>query len=193
MRWVIIVIGALAALIIAIFAAGAVLPRKHVASMAARIAQPQQAVWQTISNHADDPKWRPELAKIERMPDREVMYLLQGSSGPPNKRLEPVWLETYKNGMKLELEDMEVVPPKRLVRIVRDTGNMFGGSWTIDITPNGDNACTVKITENGEVPNPFFRFMSRFVFGHTKSMEQYLTALASKYGEPHPALVTTTE
>lgn len=178
MRWVIIILVALIALVIAIFAAGAVLPRKHTASMMTRIAQPQQVVWQTVINHADDPKWRPQLANIQQVADRNG---------------HAVWLETYTDGMKLELEDAAVDAPKLLVREVRDTGNMFSGKWTIDITANGDNACTVTITENGEVPNPFFRFMSRFVFGHTKSMEQYLTALASKFGEPHPASVTTKE
>jgi hypothetical protein len=168
MRWVIIIIVALVAIIIAIFAAGAVLPRKHVASVITRISQPQQMVWPAIHNHVEDPKWRPELKSIEQLPDRNG---------------HPVWLETYKDGMKLELEDIEVSGPKRLVREVRDTGNMFSGRWEIDITSVGDTACTVTITERGEVPNPFFRFMSRFVFGHTKSMEQYLAALASKFGE----------
>src|SRR5207302_5226841 len=100
MRWVLIIVIALVAVTIAIFATGAVLPRKHVASVMKRINQPQQVVWQVISNHADDPKWRAELAGIEKQPDRN------GHS---------VWLETYKNGMKLELEDVEVMPPKRLV------------------------------------------------------------------------------
>jgi hypothetical protein len=168
MRWVIIIIVALVAIIIAIFAAGAVLPRKHVASVMARISQPQQVVWLAVHNHGEDPRWRPELKTIEQLPDRNG---------------HPVWLETYKDGMKLELEDVEVNGPKRLVREVRDTGNMFSGRWEIDIAPPGDAACTVTITERGEVPNPFFRFMSRFVFGHTKSMEQYLSALTSKFGE----------
>jgi hypothetical protein len=173
LRWVIIIVVALVALIIAIFAAGAVLPRKHMASVMTRLSQPQQVVWLTINNHADDPKWRPDLKSIEKLPDRNG---------------HPVWLETYKNDMKLELEDTMVDGPKQLVRQVHDQGNIFSGTWTIDVTANGDNACTVAITENGEVPNPFFRFMSRFVFGHTKGMEQYLVALASKFGEK-PSLV----
>ena len=168
MRWVIIVIVALVAVIIAIFAVGAVLPRKHVASVMTRINQPPLVIWQAINHHADEPKWRTELAGIEKQPDRNG---------------DPVWLETYKDGMKLELEDTQAEAPKKLVRQVRDTGNMFSGRWEIEILPDGANASTVRITEYGEVPNPFFRFMSRFVFGHTKSMEQYLTALAVKFGE----------
>ena len=33
------------------------------------------------------------------------------------------------------------------------------------------------ITENGEVYNPLFRFMSRFVFGHTATIDKYLEDL----------------
>ena len=168
MRWAIIIVVAVIAIIIAIFAAGAVLPRKHVASVMARIGQPQQVVWLVINNHAEDPKWRSDLAGIQQLPDRNG---------------HPVWLETNKHGSRLELEDTVVDGPKRLVREVRHTGNMFSGRWEIDIAPAGETACTVSITEFGEVPNPFFRFMSRFVLGHTKSMEQYLAALASKFGE----------
>jgi hypothetical protein len=41
----------------------------------------------------------------------------------------------------------------------------------------------VKITEKGEVSNVLFRFMSRYVFGHTSTIDSYLTALAKKFNE----------
>jgi hypothetical protein len=171
MRWVIMVVVALIAFMIAIFAAGAVLPRKHMAAVITDINQPPAALWQTINDQTQATSWRSDLQSVERKPDR-------------NGHL--VWLETYKNGMKLELEDTEAAAPRKLVRTVRDTGNMFSGQWEILISPLGTTGSTIRITETGEVPNPFFRFMSRFVFGHTKTLEQYLTALAGKYGEkPH--------
>ena len=46
------------------------------------------------------------------------------------------------------------------------------------------------ITENGTVTNLFFRFMSRFVFGYTATIETYLVDLGTKFGEettPQPA------
>jgi hypothetical protein len=60
---------------------------------------------------------------------------------------------------------------------------MFSGQWTFEITPAGSNTSILEITERGEVPNPFFRFVSRFIMGHTKSIEQYMAALAGKFGE----------
>ena len=157
------IIVALVAIIIAIFAAGAVLPKQHVAISSAMIrTNSPDFVWNALINHAEDPQWRDDLQKVERMPDRNG---------------HQVWLETYKNGMKLELEDIFADPPKKLVREVRDTGNMFSGRWEIEVTKETPIYCKATITEYGEVPNPFFRFMSRFVFGHTKSMEQYLQSL----------------
>jgi hypothetical protein len=41
----------------------------------------------------------------------------------------------------------------------------------------------VRITEDGEVYNPIFRFMSRFVFGHTHTMDAYLRALGKATGQ----------
>jgi hypothetical protein len=41
----------------------------------------------------------------------------------------------------------------------------------------------LRITENGEIRNIFFRFVSRFLMGYTKTMEDYLNALGQKFGE----------
>ena len=42
---------------------------------------------------------------------------------------------------------------------------------------------TLTITEDGEVRNLFFRFMSRFIFGHTGTLEAFLKSLGKKVGE----------
>ncbi len=53
----------------------------------------------------------------------------------------------------------------------------------MDVRAAGDNTGTrLTITENGEVYNPIFRFMSRFVFGHTATMDQFLSDLKKRVG-----------
>jgi len=47
-----------------------------------------------------------------------------------------------------------------------------------------NGATRLTITEDGEVSNVFFRFMSRFVFGHTATLDSYLAALTKQLGEP---------
>ena len=41
----------------------------------------------------------------------------------------------------------------------------------------------VRITEDGEVYNPIFRFVSRFVFGQTRMLDAYLRALGQATGQ----------
>jgi hypothetical protein len=71
------------------------------------------------------------------------------------------------------------------VTLIADPNLPFGGTWTYDIAPTEEGA-TLRITERGYVSDPFFRFMSKFVFGQTSTMESYLRSLAKKFGEaPH--------
>ena len=58
-------------------------------------------------------------------------------------------------------------------------GLLFGGTWTYELTPVG-RATLLRITERGEVYNPVFRVMSRFVFGHTATIDAYLAALGAR-------------
>ena len=58
----------------------------------------------------------------------------------------------------------------------------YSGTWTYTLTKEAAGT-RVQITEAGEVSNILFRFLSRFVFGHTGTMEKYLTALGKKFGE----------
>jgi hypothetical protein len=167
MRWVIFGVLFVVTIILAIFAAGAMLPLSHVASRKLKVNQPPEAVWNAITDHSDEPKWRSDLSSVVRLPDQNG---------------HQAWQETYKDGMKLLLEDTEAIPTQKLVRQVKDSGNMFSGQWTFEITPVAGGSI-LTITERGEVPNPFFRFVSRFIMGSTKSIEQYMTALAGKFGE----------
>jgi hypothetical protein len=41
----------------------------------------------------------------------------------------------------------------------------------------------LTIREDGEVSNVIFRFMSRYVFGQTSTIDSYLTSLAKHFGE----------
>ena len=41
----------------------------------------------------------------------------------------------------------------------------------------------LKITENGTISNLLFRFMARFLFGYTATLETYLIDLGAEFGE----------
>lgn len=65
--------------------------------------------------------------------------------------------------------------PARLVTRIRP-GQAFGGTWTYEIVPDGAGS-KLTITENGEVYNPLFRFLSRYAFGHTATIDGFLKKL----------------
>lgn len=67
---------------------------------------------------------------------------------------------------KLSFEATTSEPPSHLVTLITDKGIPFGGSWDYRIVPDGAGS-RITITENGEVYNPTFRFMSKYVMGHT--------------------------
>jgi hypothetical protein len=73
---------------------------------------------------------------------------------------------------------VESHPPERLVTRIVD-GLPFGGTWTFEVAPDGDGS-RLTITERGEVYNPIFRVISRYVFGHTSTIDRFLAAFAGR-------------
>ena len=79
-------------------------------------------------------------------------------------------------------ELIDDVPGQRMVTRIVDQDLGYSGTWTTVFTREGDGT-RVRITENGEVSNVMFRFMSRYIFGHTSTIDTYLTSLARHFGE----------
>jgi hypothetical protein len=167
-RWLIGIVAVLVGLIVAVLVAGALLPEEHRASRTLRTKQSPQAIWDAINDHANEPQWRSDVESVVSLAEREG---------------KQVWQENYKDGNKVTLITTEWKPPTRMVRELTDLEGPFSGRWEIDITPATEGS-EVKITEVGKVSNPFFRFVSKYVIGHTTFMERYLKGLAGKFGEP---------
>lgn len=161
MKWLLFVALALTGALLLVIVIGALLPRKHVVSRSISLHQPPQAVWNLITG---PPTWRPTVAGYQELPPREGHRM---------------WRETDKQGQVITFEAVETSPPRRLVTRIADPTLPFGGTWTYEITPTG-SGCSLSITEDGEVYNPLFRFVSRFIMGHTATMDEYLKALMAK-------------
>ena len=177
MKWIAIAVGVVVALIVLIVMIGSILPRDHVATMSARISAPPATVWATITQPDSFTMWRSDLTRVEMLPAAP-----SGAS----------WREHSRNGaMTMVVESAE--SPKRMVTRIVDQNLPFGGRWEYDIEPDGPDASRVTITERGWVSNPIFRFVSRFVMGHTATIDAYLRALGKHFGsEPTPTLIATT-
>ena len=82
-------------------------------------------------------------------------------------------------GKQVAYEQVEADPPRKLVTRISDKSLPFGGTWTYDLKQAGAGT-ELTITENGEVYNPLFRFVSKYIMGHTATIDQYLAALRKK-------------
>jgi hypothetical protein len=90
------------------------------------------------------------------------------------------WREIDASGDVLTYERVETSAPKRIVNRIADPKLPFGGSWIYEIAPIGTGT-ELTITENGEVYNPLFRFVSRFIMGHTATIEKYQRDLLAHF------------
>jgi hypothetical protein len=177
MRWVLGIAGLLVALVLIVCIIGYMLPKSHVASASARFAAPPDSIWSSLTDVAAFPKWRPGVVRVELLPDEN------GHRG---------WREFAKHDA-VTYRVVESVAPQRLVARIADQNLPYGGSWTYALTPDGSGT-RLTITENGEVYNPIFRFVSRFIMGHTSMMESVLRALGTRHGETvvlEPAMAAT--
>jgi hypothetical protein len=167
MKWVLWIFTILAGILILITLIGWLLPKQHTVTRQARFHQPPEVLWKTITDIEDMPAWRDGLKSVKHLPDHDGL---------------PCWAETLSSGtIPLETESSQA-PAKLVVRIA-DSKLPFGGTWTYEIASVPDGS-TLRITENGEVYNPIFRFVSRFVLGHSATIETYLKSMAKKFGEP---------
>lgn len=145
---------------------GSRLPKTHVASRSILLHRSPQDVYAVARDFASAPTWRSDVKQIEVEPR---------SGGPLHFR------EEGKNGT-INYELAEDVPAQRMVTRILDTDLGFSGQWTyMFAAENGGTRVTIR--EDGEVSNVLFRFMSRYVFGHTATIDSYLTSLGKRFGE----------
>jgi uncharacterized protein YndB with AHSA1/START domain len=165
MRIVVLLLAVVVGLGLVVVVIGYLLPVKHVAAVSATIPATPDAVWAALTDPTSYPKWRGDVTAVE---------MLLADSG------HVAWREQGKNGaISYVIEEAE--PPRRLVTRITDKSLPFGGAWEYAVTPDGSGS-RVRITEHGEVYNPVFRFVSRFIMGHTATASAYLKALGARFG-----------
>lgn len=165
MRIALIVIGGLAALVAIAAAVGAMLPVRHRAGREAIIRVPPDSLFALLTDIERFPEWRSGMKRVERRP-------------PVDGRDR--WLEVSGDG-EILFEVVEAVPGRRLVTRIADPALPFGGTWTHELDAVAEGT-RLTITEDGEVYNPIFRFMSRYVFGHHSTIDRFLKDLSASTG-----------
>ena len=165
MRIIVLLLAVVAGLGLIVLITGYLLPVQHVVTVSAVVPGTPEQVWEAVTNVAAYPKWRGDVTSVAMMPS---------DSG------HVAWREHGKNGtISYAIEQAE--RPRRLVTRITDTSLPFGGAWEYLITPDGTGS-RVQIREQGEVYNPVFRFVSRFIMGHTATASAYLKSLGALFG-----------
>lgn len=165
MNVLLIVAAAVAVPAVAVVLIGKSLPVQHVARVKAVFGLPADELWRRLTNFENYPSWRRGLSSVE-------------AAGADH------WREVDKKGEAMTYQTVESVPLRRLVRRIADKNLPFGGTWTFELSEAGPARTALSITEDGQVYNPLFRFVSRFVMGHHATMKTFLEDLANAVGEP---------
>ena len=146
----------------AIALVGMTLPQGHRAQRRASIRRPPGEVFAAISDFERHPEWRHDVRRVTVQGTGLGAVVREESDG-----------ETIT--FKIEAFD----PPSRLVMRIADDSLPFGGTWSYDLQPSATGT-EITITEDGEIHNPIFRFLARFVFGHDGTIDRYLSDLQQR-------------
>lgn len=165
MRWIVWIIAVIAIVGVLVIIVGYSLPKGHSATRTAKVSLSPDAVYTLLADVDKYPSWRPAVTSLQRHPDRDG---------------RPVWTEDV-SGMTIPLQFEKMERPSLLVARIADPSLPFGGTWTYRIHPAATGS-EVTITEDGEVYNPVFRFMSRFVFGYTATLDEFVKNLEARAG-----------
>lgn len=141
---------------------GWLLPPGHQATVSASLPATPTEVFRYIAEVERYPEWRPDVSEVEMLEPAEGLrrFREHGEFGPIVFRIERVDAPTF---MQTRIDDPT---------------QPFGGTWTYALVPN-EGGTLLTITEDGEVYNPLFRFLSRFVFSQTATMEAFVEDLRS--------------
>lgn len=170
MKWIMWIAGTLVAIVASIYAIGWSLPSEHIAKAERVIVAPLAQVAGRIREVEAYEQWRP--VKVE----------ILSTQGGRTRYRETSGADT------ITFELVEEAGGRRFTSTILDQDLPFDGSWTIDLATEVEGT-RVRIVEHGRVKDPLFRFLSRFVFGHTATMEAYLEALAVASAETRAAFL----
>lgn len=164
-RALVITAAAIVLLVGVVAAVGSTLPVEHRASRRMAYPVPRDSLYALITDIERFTEWRTGLERVERRP------AVAGRAR---------WLEAGDDG-EIHFEVAESTPGRKHVTRIADPELPFGGTWTFELE-DAPSGTLLTITEDGEVYNPIFRFMSRYIFGHHRGIERFHADLGERIG-----------
>ena len=165
MKWILKIAVLLVILGCAVFGIGFFLPEAHQATVEIVFSSPPDVVWETLTEVSEYASWRSDVEDIS------------GVTGTASSR---GWTEE-PSGLAFSTV---IHQPGVLWRVrIANEGLPFGGAWSYRLTQEGDGT-RLSITEDGEVYNPIYRFVSRFIIGHDATIRRYLNDVELELENP---------
>ncbi len=146
---------------------GFLLSADHSTSLSAVIPADRQAVWDVMADVENISEWNVIVDKSE---------LLEPADG---KR---VWRETDPAGGAISFREVEADAPSRWQTEVYDALAPYSAQWEYTLTEE-DGKTRLTIAETGTIPNPFRRFLMRFLVGYDRFQRAYFESLAEHFGD----------
>ena len=166
MKWLLWTLLAVVTLAVVVACIGWMMPTNHEASRSEEFAKPAETVYALVADVKNYPQWWKDTTQVDILAEdaTRTTFRQHTSTGP------------------IVMTVTERTPPRKFVTKIDDPDQPFGGTWTWEIEPTASGGSRLTITERGEIYNPLFRFMARFVFGYTATMESCLTAMKARLG-----------
>jgi hypothetical protein len=160
MKWILIVIALLILVAGFIYLMGALMPIKHQSVVESQLPTTPEILWKALTTHAEYKSWRRGIKELKAVDDYH-------------------WSELNAHGDTVNYRADWVEQNRKLLTVILNKDLPYGGQWEFEITKT-DAGSHLRITENGEVYNPLFRFMSKYVFGHDATLKAYITDLQAR-------------
>jgi len=168
MKIMLIVGGLIVLLIVGVLLIGSLLPKRHIVSRSASFKATPERLFALVAGNQE---WRPDVKSCEMIVT------------PDGRQFQR---ETLKHGETILYELDGIRVPHSIQRRIATESLPYGGSWSFTFEPagaTGSGRTRVRIREDGEVYNPVFRFVSRFILGQTSTIDSYLESMASAVDE----------
>jgi len=143
------------------------LPQDHRLTRAGRFPAARADAWSAVQALDGQVAWRTDLDTRTRLPD---------------VRGHTVWRETWPDGESVSWETVEILGDRRLVRCIVDQAGPFGGCWTVEVSPRGDQS-VVTVTEQLTVHDDWYA-RTHDVASRQARLDAFLRALGGLLGAP---------
>lgn len=146
---------------------GALISPGHTMALTAVIPAERQAVWDLLYNVEHYSEWNPIVKKTE------MLDPVDGSR---------VWRETDPGGGTITFREISAEEPSSRTVEVYDDEAPYEARWEYSLEEKDGNT-RLTIVETGEIPNPFLRFVMRFIVGNDRFQRTYFESIAEHFGE----------